>query len=131
MAILSAWLRPCRERLLRRMEEEHCYSRGSTFGGSVTSMLPFASRSSVGAYKPSSCRCHHIPDARLSAIVVNQYCQSTARTCFGGSFGKGLPAKSANTSWSLASNRTSVFGTIKFSRHCPSDANQRFQSNRG
>src|SRR5213080_3079863 len=56
----------------------HC--RGETVGHSVTLILPSASRCKVGAYNPTNCRRHHIPVCCFSAMVVNQYCQSTART---------------------------------------------------
>src|SRR5256885_934889 len=102
-----------------------------TVGHSVTLILPSASRCKVGAYNPTNCRCHHIPVCRFSAMVVNQYCQSTARTWVGGWRGKGLPAKRASTSASFSSSRTSVLGTIGYSRHEPSEANHKFQSKRG
>src|SRR6266849_6778460 len=107
------------------------YFRDCSVGHSITAIVPSGSRSSVGAYNPNNCRRHHIPVARLSAIVVNQYCQSTERICRGGSWEKGLPAKRASTSLSLARGRTSVFGTIGYSRQGPRDANHKFQSNRG
>src|SRR6266567_148124 len=107
------------------------YSRGCTVGHSTTLMLPSASRSSVGAYRPNIRRRHHMPLERFSAIVVNQYCQSTARIWCGDSRANGLLAKSASTSLLLDSSRTSVLGTIAYSRHEPNDANHRFQSNRG
>src|SRR6266849_2075035 len=56
------------------------YSFGSTVGHSTTLMFPSGPRSSVGAYRPNSCLRHHILVARFSDIVVNQYCQSIART---------------------------------------------------
>src|SRR5436309_11721195 len=56
----------------------HC--RGETVGHSVTLILPSALRCKVGAYNPTNCRRHHIPVCCFSAMVVNQYCQSTART---------------------------------------------------
>src|SRR6202030_509508 len=95
------------------------YCCGRAAGHSVTTMLPSGFRSSVGAYRPKNCRRHHIPVARFSAMLVNQYCQSTARICRGGSCGKGLPAKRDSTSLSLESSRTSVFGTIGYSRQEP------------
>src|ERR1700730_9840295 len=107
------------------------YSLGGTVGHSTTLMPPSGPRSSVGAYRPNSCLRHHIPVACFSDIVVNQYCQSTARIWCGGSCEKGLPAKSATTSLSFASRRTSVLGTIGYSRHCPREANHKFQSKRG
>src|SRR4029077_18748633 len=55
------------------------YSFGSTVGHSTTLMFPSGPRSSVGAYRPNSCLRHHLPVARFCDIVVNQYCQSTAR----------------------------------------------------
>src|SRR5580704_13602050 len=85
----------------------------------------------AGAYRPRNCRRHHIPVARFAAMLVNQYCHSTARICRGGSCGKGLPAKRVSTSLLLESSRTSVFGTIGYSRQEPRDANHKFQSKRG
>src|SRR5229473_3809505 len=79
------------------------YSLGCAVGHSTTLMPPSGPRSSVGAYRPNNCLRHHIPVARFSDVVVNQYCQSTARIWCGGSCEKGLPAKSASTSWSFAS----------------------------
>src|SRR5713226_8075536 len=55
------------------------YSLGCTVGHSTTLMAPLGPSSSVGAYRPNSCLRHHLPVARFSDIVVNQYCQSTAR----------------------------------------------------
>src|ERR1700693_3035410 len=107
------------------------YSRVCAVGHSITTIVSFGSRSSVGAYNPTNCRRHHFLAARFSAIVVNQYCQSTARICRGGSCGKGLPAKRASTFLSLERRRSSVFGTIGYSRQEPRDANHKFQSNRG
>src|SRR6266851_5454348 len=107
------------------------YSRDCAVGHSITTKVPLGSRSSVGAYDPKNCRRHHFLAVRFSATVVNQYCQSTARICRGGSCGKGLPAKRDSTSFSLERSRSSVFGTIGYSRQEPSDANHKFQSNRG
>src|SRR5260370_39612395 len=107
------------------------YSLGCIFGHSTTLMPPSGRRSSVCAYRPNSCLRHHIPVTRFSDVVVNQYCQSTARIWCGGSCEKGLPAKSASTSWSFASRRTSVLGTIGYSRQDPREANHKFQSKRG
>src|SRR5580658_1847121 len=45
--------------------------------------------------------------------------------------GERIVGKSSSTSLSFESNRTSVFGTIGYSRQEPNEANQRFQSNRG
>jgi hypothetical protein len=59
------------------------YCRPRTAGHSVTTMVPSGSRSRVGAYRPNNCRHHHVPVARFSAMLVNQYCQSTARICRG------------------------------------------------
>src|ERR1700730_7840336 len=107
------------------------YSLGSCFGHSTTLMPPSGPRSSVGAYRPNSCLRHHIPVTRFSDVVVNQYCQSTARILCGGCCEKGLPANSASTSLSFASKRTSVLGTIGYSRQDPREANHKFQSKRG
>src|SRR5439155_10395263 len=45
-------------------------------GHSETAILPSDWRSSVGAYSPSCCLLHHVPCARFSSGVVNQYCQT-------------------------------------------------------
>src|SRR5258708_15151963 len=121
--------RPAQVGMLARSGKN--YFRGPTAGHSVTTMFPLGSRSRVGAYSPNNCRRHQIPVARFCAMLVNQYCQSTARTCRGGSRGKGLPAKRVNTSWSPEQSLSSVFGTIGYSRQEPRDANHKFQSNRG
>ena len=105
------------------------YSRGGAVGHSTTLILPSSVRSMVGAYRPMSSRRHHIPVSRFSFIVVNRYCQSNTRICRGGLLANGLSAKSASTSRSFDSNCASVFGTMEYSRHEPSDANHRFQSN--
>src|SRR5437868_6568046 len=108
------------------------HSRGASgFGHWTTVILPSASRCNVGAYNPSNSRRHHKPCARFSAEVVNQYCQITARTWRGGSWGKGFAAKSERTSVLTVSSRSSVLGTIGLDRHSPSEANHKFQSNRG
>src|SRR5580704_1261969 len=107
------------------------YSRGATVGISTAPILPSASRSSVGAYRPRISRRHHAPEICFSASVVNQYCHRTARTRLGGPCGKGLPANSASTSLSPDNSRTSVLSTRGYSLHAPNDANHRFQSKRG
>ncbi len=76
-------------------------------------------------------QCHQSPCVRLAARSVNQYCQSTARTSRGGALANGFPANSVSTSGSFVSNASSVRITKTFSRHPPSEANHRFQSNRG
>src|SRR5579871_2991817 len=65
------------------------YGRGGTVGNSTTCISPSGDRSRVGAYSPTSSRRHHMPVARFSASLVNQYCQSTTRICRGGLSGKG------------------------------------------
>src|SRR5213592_881088 len=108
------------------------YSRGSIISGHCnTTILPSASRSSVGAYNPNCSRRHHLPVARFSSGSANQYCHSTARTCRGGAFGKGLPANNCRTSPDPRSRACSVRGTIGSSRQVLSDANHKFQSNLG
>src|SRR5580693_10789588 len=107
----------------------HC--RGATIGHSTARILPSGSRVSVGAYSPRNSRRHQRPVLLFSVAVVNQYCQRTARTWRGGSWGKGFPAKSASTSGSVESNRTSVLITMGYSRQDPREANHRFQSKRG
>src|SRR5260370_42610719 len=72
-----------------------------------------------------------MPCDRFSAGVVNQYCQTTARTCCGGPCGKGFPEKSSSTSASPRSKLSSVRTTIGSCRHELSDANHKFQSNLG
>src|SRR5215467_10934003 len=106
-------------------------SLGETVGHSTTVIFPSGARSRVGAYRPKYCRRHQFPVARFSAIDVNQYCQSTARICWGASCENGLPANSDRTSLSFMSSLISVFGTIGDSRQELSDANHRFQSKRG
>src|SRR6266849_9257107 len=81
--------RPALVWMLARSDKHYCCCTAA--GHSATTMVPSGSRSRVGAYSPNSCRRHHIPVARFSAMLVNQYCQSTARICRGGSCGKGLP----------------------------------------
>ena len=108
------------------------HSCGSTIcGHSSTTILPSVCRSRVGAYNPNCSRRHHMLLARLSSGVVNQYCQSTALTCFGGALGNGFPAKSSSTSGEPRSSACSVRGTIGSTRHVLSEANHKFQSNRG
>src|SRR5437879_12722018 len=82
----------------------HC--RGETVGHSVTLILPSASRCKVGAYNPTNCRRHHIPVCCFSAMVVNQNCQSTARTWVGGWRRNGVPDNRATTT-SACSSRCS------------------------
>jgi len=62
-------------------------------------------------------------------MLLNQYCQSTARTRCGGASGKGLPAKGLvrHGHFPEATPRSS---TIGFCCHEPREANQRFQSKR-
>src|SRR5438270_8207075 len=100
-------------------------------GHSKTAILPSGCRSNVGAYSPSCCLLHHVPCERFSAGVVNQYRQITARTCRGGLSGNGFPAKSSSTSASPRSKPSSVRTTTGSCRHVLSDANHKFQSNRG
>src|SRR5579864_8883507 len=90
----------------------HSYSLGGAAGHSTTLILPSASRCRVGAYRPKYSLFHHVPVARFSEKVVNQYCQSTARICFGGSRENGFPAKSERTSLLFESSFISVSGTI-------------------
>src|SRR5579872_1617684 len=104
---------------------------GRASGKSKTSILPSGVRPRLGAYNPRSSRRHQSPDSRRSARLVNQYCQSSTRTCFGGCPANGLPAKSSSTSGSPASRRCSTFRTKVYCRQLPREANQRFQSNRG
>ena len=47
--------------------------RGVTVCESSSTILPSGSRSSSGAYKPSSSRFHHIPVSRFVFMLVNQY----------------------------------------------------------
>ena len=73
------------------LRKDEAYSRGGSGSGHcMTSTLPSGVRASTGAYSPISFRFHHIPVARFSARVVNQYCQSMARTCCGGPCGNGI-----------------------------------------
>src|SRR5215472_7647316 len=128
------WPRSRRESqhpMLRAKCQSRIYSLGCTSGDWMTWMLPSDSRSRVGAYSPRYSRRHQFPVARFSAMVVNQYCQSTARICRGGESGNGFPRNSVSTSLSFASRRTAVFGTITASRQFVREANHRFQSKRG
>ena len=104
---------------------------GNSSGHSTTANRPSAAIVNSGAYSPRYSRRHQSPVRRFSPSVVNQYCQITARTYRGGVCAKGFPRKSASTSPSPTSRRSSVSGTISFSRQPPSDANHRFQSKRG
>src|SRR5579862_1037503 len=110
--------------------QEFSHSLGCTSGHSTTLISPSGVVSMVGAYRPRNCRRHQSPVSRLSLMVVNQYCHSTARISRGGC-GKGLSANNCSTSLSFDRSRTSVFATIGYSRHEPRDANHRFQSKRG
>src|SRR5437879_9018621 len=100
-------------------------------GHSKTAILPSGCRSNVGAYRPSCCLLHHVPCERFSSGVVNQYCQTTARTCRGGPCGNGFPEKSSSTSPSPCSRLSSARTTIGSCRHELTDPNHNFQSNRG
>src|SRR5437899_13052528 len=93
-------------------------------GHSETAILPSDWRSSVGAYSPSCCLLHHVPCARFSSGVVNQYCQTTARTCRGGACGNGFPEKSSSTSVSPRSKLSAVRTTIGSCRHELSDRSE-------
>ncbi len=61
----------------------------------------------------------------------NQYCQITARTMRGGDCGNGFDLNSATTSALPSNNLSSVRTTIGSDRQSLSDANHKFQSNRG
>jgi len=72
-----------------------------------------------------------MPLARFSSGVVNQYCPSTALTCFGGALGNGFPANSSSTSGDPRNKACSVRGTIGSCDQVLNDANHKFQSKRG